>query len=182
MAARTITGARYGGGRIIATARDSWSPTAPPRLGVKAPGQAQAQVQVQASAQNSARAQALPRPWGAAPPGGPLPRPVSFSSQPAFSAVPPASGPREPGWARAGARPRPPDARTRSAADSRLAQALRRTRCRAGPKAYKGCDSSRPTRFSLPPPAARTQWLASRAAEPTSGNPGSASLRNMRPA
>src|SRR5262249_2389909 len=141
MAARTITGARYGGGRIIATATDSWSPTAPPRSGVKAPGQAQAQVQV--SAQNSTRAQALPRPWGAALPGGPLRRRVSFSSQPAFSAVPPASGPREPGWARAGARPRPPDVRTRSAADSRLAQAFRRTPCRAGPKAYKGSYSLR---------------------------------------
>src|SRR5262249_21839226 len=175
-----ITGARYGGGRIIATARDSWSPTALPRSGLQAPGRAQVQVQV--SGQSSARAQAPPRPWGAVPPGGPLPRRVSFSSQPAFSAVPPAASPREPGLAPAGARPPPPGAPTRSAADSRSAQALRRTRCRAGPKAYKACDSSRPTRFSLQPLAARTQRPASRAAEPTSGSPGSASLRNMRPA
>src|SRR5262249_37930070 len=139
MAARTLTGARYGGGRIIATARDSWSPTAPPRSEGKAlgPVQAQAQGEGQGSAQRWMRAQALPRPWGAVPPGGPLPRRVSFSSQPAFSAAPPVAGPREPGWARVGVRPRPPDARTRSAADSRSAQALRRTRCRAGPKAYK---------------------------------------------
>src|SRR5262249_37309049 len=143
MVSKTITGARYGGGRIIATARDSWSPTAPPRSGLQAPGRVQGQ---------GSRAEAPPRPWGAVPPGGQLRRRVSFSSPPAFSAVPPAAGPREPGWARAGARPRPPDAPTRSAADSRSAQALRKTRCRAGPKAYKGCDSSRPTRFSLPPP------------------------------
>ena len=171
-------------GQIIATARDSWSPTARPRSGLQAPGQVQvqAQVQVQMSAQGSTRAQAPPKPWGAVLPAGPLPQRVSFSSQPAFSAAPPAAGPRESGWARAGARPRPPDARTRSGTDSRSAQALRRTRCRAGPKAYKACDSSRPTRFSPPPLAARTQWPASRAAEPTSGNPGSASLRNMRPA
>src|SRR5262249_11362314 len=102
MAARAITGARYGGGRIIATARGRLAATAPPRSGLQAPGRAQVQVQV--SAQSSARAEALPRPWGAVPPGGPLPRRVSFSSQPAFSAVPPAAGPREPGWARAGAR------------------------------------------------------------------------------
>src|SRR5262249_52093926 len=62
MVSKTITGARYGGGRIIATARDSWSPTAPPRSGLQAPGgaQVQAQVQVQVSGQSSARAQALP--------------------------------------------------------------------------------------------------------------------------
>jgi len=43
---------------IIATARDSWSPTAPPPSGLKVPGQAQAQVQVQVqvSAPPSARA------------------------------------------------------------------------------------------------------------------------------
>src|SRR5262249_16124393 len=33
-------------GQIIATARDSWSPTAPPPSGLQVPGQAQAQVQV----------------------------------------------------------------------------------------------------------------------------------------
>src|SRR5262249_47222437 len=41
MVSKTITGARYGGGRIIATARDSWSPTAPPRSGPQGPGRGQ---------------------------------------------------------------------------------------------------------------------------------------------
>ena len=47
---------------IIVTARDSWSPTAPPRSGLKVPGQVQVQaqvqvqVQVQMSAQGSTRA------------------------------------------------------------------------------------------------------------------------------
>jgi len=39
---------------IIATARDSWSPTAPPPSGLKAPGQVPVQAQV--SAPPSARA------------------------------------------------------------------------------------------------------------------------------
>src|ERR1700731_221232 len=99
---------------IIATARDSWSPRVPLPWGPKARGQAQAL--------GPARAQALPRPWGAVPPDGRRPRRVSFSSQPAFSPVSPAAGPREPGWARVAAqrrRPPPPDAPTRFVADNR---------------------------------------------------------------
>jgi len=144
---------------IIATARDSWSLMVPlPRL--RAPGQQQAQASV------SQRA--------------------SFSSQSASSASPPA-GPREPGWAWAWAeqlRPPPPDAPTPSATGSPLARASRKTRYQAGLRADRAWDNSAPTKFSLLPLAARTQWPASRLAAPTSWNlgSGSASLRNMRPA
>src|SRR5262249_20819107 len=52
---------------ITATARDNWSPMVPPPSGPTARGQARAQGQVRV------RASALPRPWGAVPPDGPLP-------------------------------------------------------------------------------------------------------------
>src|SRR5262249_60462048 len=87
-----ITGARYGGGRIIATARGSLSPTALPRSGLQAPGRAQGQVQ--GSGQSSARGQAPPRPWGGGAPGGAAARRGSFSSRTGFSAGPPGAGPR----------------------------------------------------------------------------------------
>src|SRR5262245_66325688 len=93
MAARAITGARYGG-RIIATARDSWSPTAPPRSGLQALGRVQARAQVQVSAQRARRAGALPRAWGAVAPGGALAGQVSFCSQLAVWGGPPAGGRR----------------------------------------------------------------------------------------
>src|SRR5262249_56073649 len=54
---------------IIVTARDSWSPTAPPPSGRKVPGQVQVQVQVQASPP-WARASARPGPRPPAAPDG----------------------------------------------------------------------------------------------------------------
>ena len=56
--------------------------------------------------------------------------------------------------------PPPPDAPTPSAAGSRSARASRKTRYRAGLRADRARDSSAPTRFSLLPLAARTQWPA----------------------
>ena len=148
---------------IIATAKDSWSRMVPPPPELRAREQEQAQALVQASA--------LPRPPARMPPDGPLPQRASFSSQPASSEGSPAAASLEPDWARAAAqrlRPPPPDAPTRSAAGSRSAQASRITRYRAGPRADRAYDSSAPTRSLLPPQAVRTQWPATRPAEPTS--------------
>src|SRR5262249_34906477 len=99
--------------------------------------------------------------WGGggpgAPPGGAgaLPPRASFSSQLASLAVPLPAGPHEPGWARGVAQRQlrlpPPDVPTRSAAGSRSAQASRRIRYRAGPRADRACDSSAPTRSFVPP-------------------------------
>src|SRR5262249_28951936 len=116
--------------------------------------------------------------WGGggpgAPPGGagaPPPR-ASFSSQLASLAVPLPAGPHEPGWARGVAQRQlgfpPPDVPTRFAAGSRSAQASRRIRYRAGPRADKAYDSSAPTRSLLLPLAAQTRWPVTQPAEPTS--------------
>jgi hypothetical protein len=178
-----ITGACYSAGTVtIATARDSWSRMLPPPPGLRAPGREQALVRA------SALPLALLRPPAAMLPDRPPPQRASFSSPPA-SLAPPLAGSREPGWVRAAARqsrPPPPDAPTRSAAGSRSAQASRRTRYRAGPRADRACDSSAPTRFSLLPLAVRTRGPASRAAEPSSSiafnsvNCSSAGARRVR--
>ena len=100
--------------------KDSWSRMLQPPLGMRTPGQEQAQPLVRAPALPLL----LPRPPAAMLPGGPLLQRASFSSEPASSAGPPPAGPREPGWARAAARHlrhQPPDAPIRSAAGSRSA-------------------------------------------------------------
>jgi len=56
-------------------------------------------------------------------------------------------------------------ARTPSAPGSRSVQASPRTRCRAGPRAGRACDSSDPRTFSLLPLAVRTRSPASPTAE-----------------
>src|SRR5258708_17418657 len=77
---------------IIVPARDSWSRMVPPPLGMRAPGQEQAQPLVQAPA----LLLGLPRLPAAMLPRGPLPQPASFSSQPASSAAPPPAAGFEP--------------------------------------------------------------------------------------